>query len=80
MTIPPNLDLNAPPLQAQDLNAGDYILLGNDILMQWYSALSNKPVVPLQPTNVITTRQVQQTSTLLIVGVVVVAIVLLTRK
>jgi hypothetical protein len=80
MIMPPTLDLNAPPLQSQDLNAGDYILLGNDILMQWYSALNNKPIVPLQPTNVITTRQVQQTSTLLIVGVIVVAVVLLSRK
>jgi hypothetical protein len=78
--ITPTFNPSAPPLNGSDLNAGDYILLGNDILMQWYSAITNKPVVPLQPTNVITTAQVQQTSTLLIVGVVVVAIVLLSRR
>lgn len=74
------INLNTPPLSANDMNAGDYILLGNDILMQWYSTLTNKTPVPLEPTNVLTTRQVQQTTQLLILGAVVVAVVLLSRK
>jgi hypothetical protein len=74
------IDLSAPPISANDMTAGDYILLGNDIVMQWWAALNNRSPVPLQPTNVVTTQQVQQTTMLLIVGAVVVTAVLLSRK
>lgn len=73
-------NLNAPPTSRTDMSVGDYVLLGNDILMQWYSTLNNREPVPLTPTNMITTRQVQETSTLLIIGAIIVAAVIFSRK
>lgn len=76
----PTVSPSAPPVSANDMTPGDYILLGNDIVMQWWAALNNKQPVPLQPTNVITTSQVQQTTMLLIVGAVIIGAVVLSRR
>jgi hypothetical protein len=64
---------------------GQMILLGNDIALQWWSALSDKPaptpgVVAAPGGGVIPTTLVQQQGTLLIVGLLVIGAVVLMRR
>jgi len=66
-------------------DVGQMILLGNDIALQWWSALSDKPApVPQQVATpgggVIPTTIVQQQGTLLIIGLLVVGAVVLMRR
>jgi hypothetical protein len=56
-------------------------LLGNDILMQWYAATHDKPITPLVPTQPYpTSSQIANTTTLLIIGAVIVAVVVFSNK
>jgi hypothetical protein len=71
------------PIAQTDL--GQLILLGNDMALQWYSALNDKPaptpgVVAAPGGGVVPTVLVQQQGTLLIVGALVVAAIVLTRR
>lgn len=58
---------------------GQLVLLGNDVAMQWYSMTQDKPIPTPQiiPGTGIPTATYQQTTQLLIVGLVVVAAVML---
>lgn len=75
--------MQAPTLQGESgWSAGDYVMLGNDILMQWYSATRDREPVPLIPTDprLVSSTQVQQMTTLFIIGAVVVAAIIFSRK
>jgi len=71
------------PIAQTDL--GQLILMSNDMALQWYSALTDKPApapqqVALPGGGVVPTSLVAQQGTLIIVGALVVAAIVLTRR
>lgn len=71
-------------LQPQPVAQTDWaqlILLGNDIALQWYSATQDKPIPEPQyiPGTPIPTGVARDMNTMIILGLVVVAVVVLSR-
>lgn len=77
--------MNTPSMiseQEQGMDWGSLVLLGNDIAMQWYAMTHDTVIPPPQviPGTRIPTQVYTQTTTLIVVGLVAVAAIVLLRK